>query len=110
LLPEVVISNDKNAIKMRTYAGNRWIEVSLEGDCNGINPGDTFISPNDGIKSMIIGFEPGLVWALKKDGKRIGCFSAEGETIRIIKTSLIKAESLMTAETAAGTIDNFQNS
>lgn len=110
MLPEVFIDKDKNGIKMQPYAGKRWVEVSLEGDCDGINPGDTFISPSDGIKSMVIGFECELVWAIKKGESRIGCFSNKGNAINVIKKSIAKAKSPMTVKTAVEIITNFQNS
>jgi len=104
---EIIKSKNKKEIIMRAYARNCWIKMSLEGDCDGINPGDVFVSPKDKTKSMIIGFEGGLVWAIKKGENRIGCFSTEGETIKIIKKSLTKAKNPMTAKTAVEIIDNF---
>lgn len=114
-------------IFIRSYPGNSWIEVSLKGDCDGIMPGDLFISPSDGMKSMIIGFsdssvfglkdplawgiKKNIIWALKKDWKEaiVGCFERDRATFNEIKSSIVKAKIPIIAETAAETIANFQN-
>ncbi len=107
---EIIVTNDKKGVIMRDSAADRWTEVSLEGECNGINPGDTFISPKDGIKSMVIGFSHRRVWAIKKGQCRIGCFDTEGETFDEVKATLTKYKRPMTAGTAEETINNFVNS
>lgn len=122
---EVMIGKNNNEILVRKLPDAAVFVAITVTSYNGIEPGDRFLSPNDGVESLIIGhsgvsvfglknpLEWGLkgevLWAIKKD-KSLGCFSAEaGETFNLIKDAIIKADNMIIAETAEEEINNFLN-
>ncbi len=112
MIPEVIKS--KKGIIIRT-CGDRWVELSQEGDCSGIKSGDKFTL--NGVEEMVIGFSNdqntadvpfSLIWTLAKGEKRAG-FWNKGGTIEKLKLSIRKAEKAMTADTTEEEIMNFLN-
>lgn len=113
LAPQVIRS--KNGIVMRT-SDDLWVELSQEGDCNGIRPGDSFTL--NGVDELVIGFSNELyradsslswIWTLPKRERRLECREKDG-TISKIKKTMRKAEKVMTADTTEEEIGNFLNS
>lgn len=122
--PEVFKTRKKDEIIMRALFD---VPVAIiVSPHSGINPGDRFLSPNDGSESLIIGhsnasvfrlkdpsvwgLEGEFFWAIKKNESIIGCFGSGGEAFNLICNTILKAESPMTAETAEETINNFLDS
>lgn len=111
--PEVIKS--KKGIIMRTRGGH-LVELSQEGDCDGVKPGDKFIF--NGLEELVIGFSDNdgaanypfsFIWTLTKGEKAIGFWPAGGR-IDKHKSTLINAEKALTAETTESVIMKFLNS
>lgn len=107
----------KKGIIMRTFE-NRWVELSQEGNCNGIKPGDKFIL--NCVKEMVIGFSNDLykadspftlIWTLPKREKGVEGWEKDGRIKKLKQMGAIrKTEKAMTPDTTEEEIKNFLNS
>ncbi len=100
---------------MRTTDG-RQVELSQEGDYNGIKPGDKFRL--NCVEQLVIGFSNNLLEAnspfsligvLGKGEKEVELWEIDGPIAKL-KKSIKRAGKPMTADTAEEEIRNFLNS